>query len=297
MGVGTGVGRAVADLTAGRDVRPEGRERRNVRGEVRRLTAGGRSVGEGQVRGADAGPAARGVTGDGQAGQLGRDGAGGADRFGGDVAERHLGGGFVVDAVADPAGELGAEHGRALAQLGAEPLPADLQVDAGGAAELGEADQLGDHLVPPFLVLPGGDEEQFGHLVDEQHDGSRAFALGQAPDVRGDLLVRGAGGDALSGLDQVVAVLHFLDEHREQLGGLLPGRSPARRAGKRTEPAPPPLAVDADQGHGLVGKPGQSGSAGTWTCPTAWRRGRVHEVRPGSRVRRRWRPPAAPPAP
>ena len=62
-------------------------------------------------------------------------------RFRGDVAERHLGGGFVVDAVADAAGELGAEHGGALAQLGAEALPADLQVDAGGAAELGEADQ------------------------------------------------------------------------------------------------------------------------------------------------------------
>ena len=107
-----------------------------------------------------------------------------ADRFGGDVAERHLGGGFVVDAVADAAGQLGTEHGRALAQFGAEALAADLQVDAGGAAELGEPDELGDHLVAPLLLLPGGDEEEFGDLVHEQHDGHGPFAARAGPRCR-----------------------------------------------------------------------------------------------------------------
>jgi hypothetical protein len=54
--------------------------------------------------------------GHGHAGPFGRDGAGGGDRFGGDVAAGHLGGGLVVDAVAGTSGELGAEHGRALAE-------------------------------------------------------------------------------------------------------------------------------------------------------------------------------------
>ena len=40
--------------THGRDVRPQGRKRRNVRGEVRRLTAESRSASEGQVGGTDA---------------------------------------------------------------------------------------------------------------------------------------------------------------------------------------------------------------------------------------------------
>ncbi|GGS27425.1 hypothetical protein GCM10010269_77550 [Streptomyces humidus] len=44
--------------------------------------------------------------------------------------------------MADPAGELGPEHGRALAEFGTEALSADFQVDAGRAAELGEADEL-----------------------------------------------------------------------------------------------------------------------------------------------------------
>jgi hypothetical protein len=40
--------------------------------------------------------------------------------------------------MADPPGELSPEHGRSLAQLSPEALAADLQVDAGGAAKLGE---------------------------------------------------------------------------------------------------------------------------------------------------------------
>lgn len=148
-----------------------------------RVEADGRSIGEGQVRGADAGPATGGVADDGEAGQLRGDGAGRVDRFGRDVAERHLGGGFIVDPVAHAAGQLSPEHGGALTEFGAEALPAHLQVDAGRTAELGEPDEVSDHLVPPFLVLAGGDEEEFRHFVDEQHDGSRAFALRQAPDI------------------------------------------------------------------------------------------------------------------
>lgn len=42
-----------------------------------------------------------------------------------------------------------------LVQIGTEALLADLQADAGRAAELGKADELGDHLVVPFLVIAG----------------------------------------------------------------------------------------------------------------------------------------------
>lgn len=121
---------------------------------------------------------AGGVTRDGQAGAFRCDGTGSRDRLGCDVAERHLRGCFVVRSVADAAGQLGSQHGHPLAQLGTEALPADLQVDTCRTAELGEANEQGDPLVPAFLVLPSGDEEEFGQLVHEQREGNRAFGLG-----------------------------------------------------------------------------------------------------------------------
>src|SRR5690606_13488378 len=65
----------------------EGLERGQVGDQVGRLAAGLGGVAEGEVRRADAGPAAGGVTGHGEAGPFGGDGAGGGDRLGGDVAE------------------------------------------------------------------------------------------------------------------------------------------------------------------------------------------------------------------
>jgi len=74
---------------------------------------------------------------DGDAGHVGGDGAGRVEGGGVQVAEGHGGGLGVVDPVADPAGKLGAQRGDAGAEVGADPLPADNQVDPESAAQLG----------------------------------------------------------------------------------------------------------------------------------------------------------------
>ena len=122
--------------------------------------------------------------------------------------------------MADAAGELSAEHGRALAEFGTEALTTDLQEDACRTAELGQTNQLGDHLVPPLLVLLGSDEEQFRNLVDHQDQGRRSLMLGQPPHIRSDLLIRSAGSDALARLDQVVATFHLRHQLRQKYGRL-----------------------------------------------------------------------------
>src|SRR5690606_10549870 len=241
----------------GRNVGTEGRERGHVGGEVGRLPADGRRFVEGQVRRTDAGPATGRITHNGKAGQFGRDGTGRVDRFGGDVAERHLRGGFIVDAVADAAGQLCPKHGGALAELGTEALPAHLQVDAGRTTELSKPDELSDHLVPPLFLLPAGDEEEFRHLVDEQHDGCRAFVVRQTPDVRGDQRIRGTRSDTLPRLDQVVARLHLLHQHGQQLGRLYRVGGQGGEPGRERRQLDATLAVSPDEDDRLSSQSGR----------------------------------------
>src|SRR5690606_37106464 len=169
------------------------------------------------VRGADAGPAAGRVAGDGDARGVGGDLNRGEDGVRGDVAEGHVRGRFVVDAVGGAAGELGAEHGDSLAEFGAEALAADFEVDAGGAAELGEADQGGDDAVAALLFVLGGEEGEFGDLVDQDHDRHWPQVLAQVPDIGGDLRIRHGDADALLGPDELVDVLHVSDERFEEI--------------------------------------------------------------------------------
>lgn len=65
-----------------------------------------------------------------------------------------------------------------------------------------------------------------------------------------------AGGDALSGLDQVVAVLHFLDECGKQFGGLFRVGGECGEAGSEGRQFHAALAVDADEGNRLRGESG-----------------------------------------
>ncbi len=169
------------------------------------------------MRGPDAGPATGGVTGHGGAGALLVDLDGGEDGVRGDVPEGHVGRGLVVHAVGGAAGELGTEHGDALAELRAEALAADLQVDDGGAAELGQADQVGDDLVPPDLLNLVRSEGQLRHLVHEEHDGNRAKVRRQVPDVGCDLCIRQGDADALLGADELIDPAHVLDERGQEM--------------------------------------------------------------------------------
>jgi DNA segregation ATPase FtsK/SpoIIIE, S-DNA-T family len=59
-------------------------------------------------------------------------------------------------------------------------------IDAGRTTELSEPDELGDHLVPPFLLLPGGDGAQLtGRVCHRVNDEASAkMALGDiAPEA------------------------------------------------------------------------------------------------------------------
>src|ERR1019366_4888257 len=128
---------------------------------------------------------------DGDGGCVGGDGAGGAEGGGGEVAEGHGGGFRVVDVVADPPGELCAQGGDAGAEVSADPLPADDQVDAERAAELGDPQQPGGRLADLVFLGLVGHQEQLGDLVHQDHDRHRPDWFGKPPDVACAVLAAG----------------------------------------------------------------------------------------------------------
>jgi hypothetical protein len=89
-------------------------------------------------------------------------------RGGIEVAERHGRGLGIVDPVADPPGELGAQGGDTGTQVSTDPLPGHDQVDPESPAELGQPQQPGSGLA--YLVLLGlvGHQEQLGDLIDQE---------------------------------------------------------------------------------------------------------------------------------
>jgi hypothetical protein len=143
-------------------------------------------------------------------------------------------------------------YGRAVAQFGAEALPAHLQVDAGGPRELPEADQCGDDPLAPLLLRGRGDEEEFGDLIDHDHDRHGADLLGQAPDVGRDLRIGGVGADPLRLPDDLEPLDHLRNERFQQIGGgvgVVRQGGEAARQGREFHAL---LAVDPDQGHRLT---------------------------------------------
>jgi hypothetical protein len=134
--------------------------------------------------------------------------------------------------------ELGTEHGGALAQVGAEALPADLQVDADRASHLCQPNQRSHDPLAAFLVLLGRDQEQLRDLVHQDDDRHRADCGGQLPHV----------GDAVP-LQQVEAVFHRRDQDSQQRRGVVRGGGQRRQTGPVGGLFDPALAVDADQRH------------------------------------------------
>ena len=154
----------------------------------------------------------------------------------------------------DAAGELGTEHGDPVAEFGAEALPADLDIDAGSAAELDQAHQRGDDPLAALLLGRVGEQGQFGDLVDQEHDRHRPQVLRQAPQVGGDLPIRSVRADPLFAPDHLIRLRHPFHECFEEVGGGVgvvgQGGEPAGERGEFHTL----LAVDTDQGDVLRGE-------------------------------------------